>query len=147
MAKAVFIILSPRVETRFSIPTIKMHMQTPFSSCCVYHRSLSIASTSREEGLVTATAALRSLIRRHMPLRRSVRDVKAFQNNFAFIISTETCFWLKRVSDRTFFGVSNPLIKTAFRLSSAKITVKVLWKPIFYTRKVMINAPQVAHQT
>ena len=27
--------------------------------------------------------------------------VKAFQNNFAFIISTETCFWLKRVSDRT----------------------------------------------
>ena len=27
--------------------------------------------------------------------------VKTFQNNFAFIISKETCFWLKRVSDRT----------------------------------------------
>ena len=27
--------------------------------------------------------------------------VKAFQNNFAFIISTEMCFWLKRVSDIT----------------------------------------------
>ena len=27
--------------------------------------------------------------------------VKAFQNNFVFIISTETCFWLKRVSDIT----------------------------------------------
>ena len=27
--------------------------------------------------------------------------VKAFQNNFAFIISTETCLWLKRVSDIT----------------------------------------------
>ena len=150
--------------------------------------------------------------------------VKAFQNNFAFIISTETCFWLKRVSDRTlavfssletrfnthnqiairnafrnaflelsrlssifqyreyesrgrlchcgaalrnfiqntafkgvskqlsvyhlyrsvflaqtrirspFFstfqkGVSNPIIKTALRLSSAQITLKVVWKP------------------
>ena len=152
--------------------------------------------------------------------------VKAFQNNFPFIISTETCFWLKRVSDRTlaifssletrcnthnqiairyafrnaflelsrlssidlsvsrvwlarnvlslriciaqfhpkhnafkgvskqlcvyhlfrsvflsqtrirspFFsafqkGVSNPIIKTALRLSSAKITLKVVWKP------------------
>ena len=70
----------------------------------------------------------------HTPLRRSVGDINAFQNNFAFIISTETCFWLKRVSDGTFFsafqkGVSNPLIKTALRLSSAKITLKVVWKP------------------
>ena len=31
------------------------------------------------------------------------RTVKAFQNNFAFIISTETCFWLKRVSCRSHF--------------------------------------------
>ena len=49
------------------------------------------------------------------PLRRLVGDINAFQNNFAFIISTETGFWLKRVSDRTFSafrkGVSNPLIK------------------------------------
>ena len=64
-----------------------------------------------------------------VPLCRSVRDINTFQNDFAFIISTETCFWLKRVSDRTFYGVSNPLIKTALRLSSAKITLKVVWKP------------------
>ena len=54
-----------------------------------------------------------------MPLRRSVGDIKAFQNNFAFIISTETGFWLKRISDHTFFGVSdqgifNPLIINSF---------------------------------
>ena len=60
-------------------------------------------------------------------------DLKAFQNNFAFIASTEKCFWLNRVSDRPFSafqkGVSNPIIKTALRLSSAKITLKVVWKP------------------
>ena len=33
----------------------------------------------------------------------SVGDTKAFQNNFAFIISIETCLWLKRVSVRTFW--------------------------------------------
>ena len=38
--------------------------------------------------------------------------VKAFQNNFAFIISTETCFWLKRVSDRTLAVF--PLLETRF---------------------------------
>ena len=31
-------------------------------------------------------------------------------------------------------------IKTALRLSSAEITLKVVWKP-FYARKVMLNAP------
>ena len=36
------------------------------------------------------------------PLRRSLGDINAFQNDFAFLISTETCFWLKRVTDRTF---------------------------------------------
>ena len=51
--------------------------------------------------------------------------VKAFQNNFAFIISTETCFWLKRVSDRTLvvfssletrFNTHNQIaIRNAFR--------------------------------
>ena len=63
--------------------------------------------------------SLRSLTRRaeimhvgHTPLCRSVGDIKAFQNNVAFIISTETCFWLKRVSDHIFFGVSEGPILT-----------------------------------
>ena len=47
--------------------------------------------------------------------------VKAFQNKFVFIISTETCFWLKRVSDRTLavetrFNTHNQIvIRNAFR--------------------------------
>ena len=41
-------------------------------------------------------AALRNFIRNTMHL-------KALQNSFAFITSTEACFWLKRVSDRPFF--------------------------------------------
>ena len=41
--------------------------------------------------------------------------VKAFQNNFAFIISTETCFLLKRVSDRTLAVLSSfPRVETPF---------------------------------
>ena len=36
---------------------------------------------------------------------RNTMHLKAFQNSFAFITSTETCFWLKRVSDRPFFRV------------------------------------------
>ena len=36
--------------------------------------------------------------------------------------------------------VSNPLIKTALRLSSVKITLKVVWKRQ-NARSVMINAP------
>ena len=43
-------------------------------------------------------AALRNFIRNTMHL-------KAFQNSFAFITSTEACFWLKRVSDRPVFRV------------------------------------------
>ena len=57
-------------------------------------------------------AALRRSFTRHVGrayLRRPVGDINAFQNDFAFIISTETCFWLKRVTDRTFFGVSERL--------------------------------------
>ena len=74
--------------------------------------SNSIASTSREEGLVTDCSCIAQFdpwSRDHVgcaPLRRSVGDINAFQNDVAFIISTETCFWLKRVSNRTFFGVS-----------------------------------------
>ena len=86
----------PRVETRFS-------------NCCVYHR-ISRVRVERK------ALSLRSCIAQfdphssshvgHTPLRKSVGDIKAFQNNFPFIISTETCFWLKRVSDCTFFGIS-----------------------------------------
>ena len=51
-------------------------------------------------------AALRNFIRNTMHL-------KAFQISFAFITSTETCYWLKHVSDRPFSafekGISNPL--------------------------------------
>ena len=43
----------PRVETRFNTHYQNAYAnETPFSSCCVYHRSLSIASTSREEAYV-----------------------------------------------------------------------------------------------
>ena len=70
-------------------------------------------------------AALRNFIRNTMHLN-------AFQNSFAFISSTEACFWLKRVQIALFSAfekqVSNPLIKTALRLSSAKITLKVVLK-------------------
>ena len=73
-------------------------------------------------------AALRNFIRNTMHLN-------AFQNSFAFInLSLQ-----KRVSGSNAFqiaffsafekGVSNPIIKTALRLSSAKITLKVVWKP------------------
>ena len=45
--------------------------------------------------------------------------VKAFQNNFAFIISTETCFWLKRVWDRTLDVLSSfPRVETRFNTHS-----------------------------
>ena len=72
------------------IPTIKTRMQTPFEtpfSSCVYHRT--IASTSREEGLVTAQ--LHCAVDPYTSLRWSVGNINAFQNNCAFIISTETC--------------------------------------------------------
>ena len=105
----------PRVETRFNT-----HYQNAYANAfrkafleLLRLSSNSIASTSREEGLVTAQlhcavwpVELQRSCRAHASPSRSVGDIKAFQNNFAFIISTETCFWLKRVSDRTFFGVS-----------------------------------------
>ena len=93
----------PRVETRFNF-----HYQNAYANAFLGLLRLSSISQYREYESrgrpCHCAAALRSLIRRHMPLRRLVGDIKAFQKNFAFIISTETCFWLKRVSDRTFFG-------------------------------------------
>ena len=91
-----------RAEIRFNI-----HYQNAYANAFLELLRLSSISQYREYKSwgrhCHCAAALRSLIRRHMPLRRSVGDIKAFQNNFAFIISTETCFWLKRVSDHIFF--------------------------------------------
>ena len=85
--------------------------------------------------------SLRSCIAQFHPKHNAFKRVS---NSFAFISSTEACFWLKRVSDRPFFAfekrVSNPIIKTALRLSSAKITLKVVWKPNSTPEKVEINA-------
>ena len=95
MSKAVFIIF-PKLETRFNTHYQNMYANAFWNVFLeLLHLSLNtIVSTSREEGLVT----LRSCIAQfdpqsrdhvgHKPLRRSVRDIKAFQNNFAFIIAT-----------------------------------------------------------
>ena len=49
---------------------------------------------------------------------RNTIHLNAFQNSFAFISSTEACFWLKRVSDRPFSafekGVSIPHNQNSF---------------------------------
>ena len=127
----------PRVETRFNT-----HYQNAYANA--FLELLHLSSTLWRVRVERKALSLRSCIAQfdpwsryhvgHTPLHRSVGDIKAFQNNFTFIIPTETCFWLKRVSDCTFLtafqkGVSNPLIKTALRLSSAKITLKVVGKP------------------
>ena len=113
---AVFIIF-PKLETRFNT-----HYQNAYANAfrnefleLLHLSSNSIASTSREEGLVTAQlhCAVLPVEQRSCRARtftyRSVGDINTFQNDFVFIISTETCFWLKRVTDRTFSGVSERL--------------------------------------
>ena len=109
---AVYIIF-PKGRNTFQYPISKRVYKRLSRRVVAFIIELYIAS---EEGLVTAwSAALRSLTRRaEITPSRSVGDIKSFQNSFAFIISKETCFSLKRVSDRTFFsafqkGVSNPL--------------------------------------
>ena len=102
-------IIFPKLKTHFNT-----HYQNAYANAYrnVFLKLLrlssnSIVSTSREEVLVTAQFDPWSRDHvGHTPLRRSVGDINAFQNNFAFIISTETCFWLKRISNHTFFGVS-----------------------------------------
>ena len=55
--------------------------------------------------------------------------VKAFQNNFAFIISTKTCFWLKRdVSDRTLAVFSS--LETRFNTHN-QITIRNVFRNAF----------------
>ena len=88
----------PRVETRFNTHYQNAYANT-FRNAFLELLRLSlnyIASTSREEGLVTAQLHCAVWPIEHTP-SRSVGDIKAFQNNFAFIISTEMCFWLKCV--------------------------------------------------
>ena len=96
-----------RVQTRFNT-----HYQNAYTNAfrntfleLLHLSSNSIASTSREEGLVTAQ--LYCAVWPVSCWAHAVGDIKAFQNNFAFIMSSETCFWVKRVSDHTFFGVSD----------------------------------------
>ena len=76
------------------------------------------------------------------PSCRSVGDIKVFQNDFAFIISTETCFWLKGVSDRTFFRRSSPPNQNSFAFIICKNHPESRFGNLnFYARSVMINAP------
>ena len=103
----------PRVETRFNTQYQNAHanaLAKRLSRVVAFIIELYREYESRGRPCHCA-AALRSLNRRAEIMFRarvyaykSVGDIKAFQNNFAFIISTETCFWLKRVSDRTFLG-------------------------------------------
>ena len=108
-------------------------MQTPsetrFLSCCVYHRTLSRVRVERKAlSLRSCIAQFDPWSRDHVgraPLRRSVGDINAFQNDFVFIISLQ-----KHVSGSNVFqialflafrkGVSNPLIKTALRFIIGK---------------------------
>ena len=115
--KAVFIIF-PKSRNTFQYPLSnrvckRLSKRISRVEHCVYHRSL--ASTSREEGLVTAQlhCAVWS-VDTCLYVGRSVGDIKAFQNNFAFI-----SYLQKRVSGWNAYqialfpafqkGVSNPL--------------------------------------
>ena len=118
------------VETRFNTHN-QIVIRNAFRNAFLELSRLSSISQYREyeecQECFHCGAALRNFIRNTMHL-------KAFQNSFAFITSTA-----KRVSGSNAFqialfsafekGVSNPIIKTALRLSSAKITLKVVWKP------------------
>ena len=129
-------------------------MQTPsetsFSSCCVYHRTLSRVRVERKAlSLRSCIAQFYSWIRDHVervPLRRSVRYKRlskrlCIYHLYRNVFLAQTCYRSPFSPPVFQKGFSNPLIKTALRLSSAKITLKVVWKPSFYARSVMINAP------
>ena len=117
------------LETRFNTHN-QIAIRNAFRNAFLELSRLSSISQYREyeecQECFHCGAALRNFIRNTMYLN-------TFQNSFAFITSTEACFWLKRVQIALFSafqkGVSNPIIKTALRLSSAKITLKVVWKP------------------
>ena len=90
-----------------SIPTIKTLFETPFSSCCVYHRSLSIASTSRQEGFIHP---------KHNAFKGVSKQLCVYHLYRNVFLMAQT-----RIRPPFFSafqkGVSNPLIKTALRLS------------------------------
>ena len=103
----------------------------------VYHRTLCRVEVERKalSRRSCCIAQLDPWSRYHegrAPLRRSVGDVHAFQKRVYYSLQ-------KRVSGSNALqialfsafqkGVSNPVIKTALRLSSAEITLKVVWKP------------------
>ena len=137
--EAVFIIFPS--QKHVSIPTIKTRMQmpseTPFSSCCIYHRTLSRVRVERK------ALSLRSCIAQFYPWSRG--RVRTFtQVGWRYKrLSKRLCVYRlygnvflaqSRLIQITLFsafqkGFSNPLIKTALRLSSAKITMKVVWNP------------------
>ena len=85
------------LETRFNT-----HNQKAFRNAFrnAFLELLRLSSISQYPGRLSHYgAALRNFIRNTMHL-------KAFQNNSALITSRETYFWLKRVSDRPLFRVS-----------------------------------------
>ena len=91
----------PSLETRFNTHN-QIAIRNAFRNAFLELSRLSSISQYRKYEsrgrLCHCGAALRNFIRNTMHL-------KAFQNSFAFITSTEACFWLKRVSDRPFFRV------------------------------------------
>ena len=126
----------PRIATRFNT-----HYQNAYANA-FRNAFLELLRLSRVR-VERKALSLRSCIaqfdpwsRDHVgrsPLRRSFGNIKAFQNNFAFIIYRNVFLAQTRIRSHFFSafqkGVSNPLIKTALRLSSAKSTLKVVWKP------------------
>ena len=89
------------VETRFNTHN-QIVIRNAFRNAFLELSRLSSIAQYREyeecQECFHCGAALRNFIRNTMHL-------KAFQNSFAFITSTEACFWLKRVSDRPLFRV------------------------------------------
>ena len=137
--KAVFIIF-PKLETRFNTHYQNAYMHTPSKMpflSCVYHQTLSRVRVERK------TLSLRSCIaqfypwsRDHVgraPLCRSVGDIMPFETTLRLSsvqkhVSGSNALQIALFS-ASLKGFSNPLIKTALRLSFAKITLKVVWKP------------------
>ena len=88
----------------FQYPLSETRFETPFSSCCVYHRSLSIASTSWEEGFVTAEL--------HCAISSETQCIliKAFQNNCVYHLHINVFLAQTRIRSPFFF----PRFRKAF---------------------------------
>ena len=110
-----------QVRNTFQYPLSKrVYMQTPsemrFSSCCVYHWTLSRVRVERKAlSLRSCIAQFYPWSRDHVgraPLRRSVGDINTFQNESCVSKAFQITLFL--VFQR---GISNPLIKTALRFN------------------------------